>query len=192
MRKGRKGYWLASVFALILWAALGAGTARAQDKFGIGAQLAVDRLTELGETPVGYGFRFSYGAYPPFVSLEGEMNRFPTNATGNLGETQIFLGAKLGVTVHKWGVFAKLRPGFANFGGGGASGRLSGATFFALDVGGVVEYHVVPHLALRVDVGGVATHFGSATLAAGPGGPIGTRLGTRENLQTTFGIMVGF
>jgi hypothetical protein len=178
------------LLALVFFAGGIASKLHAQG-FELGAQLAVHSLPELGETHPGYGFRFTYNGYPPFLALDSEINFFPTSSSGNLGETQLFVGLRVGVHVHRWGVYAKLRPGFANFGGGGFPQRLTSATHFALDLGGVIEYDVVPHIALRWDLSDVLTDFGGATLLAGPG-YIGAPLHTQHNFQTTIGAVLRF
>jgi hypothetical protein len=157
----------------------------------LGAQLAIHNLPELGETPAGYGFRFTYNGYAPFLALDSEINFFPTSSTGNLGETQVFVGLRAGVHISRWGVYAKARPGFATFGGGGFPQRLTSSTHFALDLGGVIEYDVVPHIALRWDLSDVLTDFGGATLLAGPG-YVGAPLHTQHNFETTIGAVVRF
>ncbi len=159
--------------------------------FELGAQLAVHNLPELGETHAGYGFRFTYSGYPPFLALDSEINFFPTSSTGNLGETQVFVGLRAGVHVSRWGVYAKLRPGFADFGGGAFPQRLTSSTHFALDIGGVIEYDVVPHIALRLDLSDVLTDFGGASLLAGPGN-VGAALRSQHNFETTIGAVLRF
>jgi hypothetical protein len=174
-------------FTLLLGATLPG--ARAQDRFAVGAQLAFDHLPELGETPVGYGFRFTYAAFVPFISFDAELNSFPTHGSGNFGQTQALFGLKAGARVGRWGAFLKARPGFAHFYDGVAQQRLTQRTNFALDIGGGVEYYFIPHVGLRWDLSDVMTHFGSGTLNVGPGGPLGVPLGTRGNFQTTLGIV---
>ena len=188
----RKKWVLLGAPVLAVWLAASGQTARAQDRFAIGAHVAVEHLPVLGATPVGYGFRFTYGAYLPFLSFDSEINLFPTRSTGNLGQTQAFFGLKAGARIGSWGVFLKARPGVARFGGGAAPQRLTHRTNFALDLGGGVEHYFAPHLALRWDLSNVMTHFGDGMLLAGPGGPIGTRLGTKSNFQTTVGLQVHF
>jgi Outer membrane protein beta-barrel domain len=181
-------------FALALVVAL-AGTAQkahAQNRFEVGGQLAIHRLPELGETPIGYGFRFTYNAYLPFLAFDSEIDNYPTSSTGNFGATEGFFGLRAGVRVGPWGVFVKARPGFAHFGGGFDEQRLTSRTHFALDLGGVAEYFILPHVGVRWDLSDVMVHYGNATLLAGPGGPIGPPLGTRSNLQTTIGVVVSF
>jgi hypothetical protein len=166
--------------------------ARAQTPFSAGAHFVAHRAPELGQTLTGYGFVLNYSFYLPLISAEAEVNIFPTSSTGNLVEKQLFLGPNLGTNIGKWGAYVKFHPGFAHFGGGALPNRLSEQTKFAMDMGGILEYHLVPKITLRGDVSNVSIRYGSATLSAGPGGPIGTPLGTRNTLQATIGLMVHF
>ena len=188
------GKTCAVIFAITcgIWLAATAQTARAQDRFAVGAQVGFQSLPELGETAGSYGFRFTYGAYPPFIAIDSEINMFPTHTTGNLGQTQFFLGPKIGARVGRLGVFFKVRPGFDHFGGGIDPGRLTRQTNFALDFGGGVEYYFAPNMALRWDLSDVMTHFGSGEVLSPPGNAIGLPLGTVGNFETTVGIMVHF
>ena len=178
-----------AVMAFLLGAA---PHARAQTPFYAGAHFGGHRLAELGQTRVGYGFRLGHEAYLPFISLETEVDFFPTTSGGNLGETQAFFGLKFGKRIGRWGGFLKARPGFTHFGGGSSQQRLNERTKFALDLGGVVEYGLGPKVSLRGDVSNVRIHYGDAMLSAGPGGPLGAPLGTRNTLQTTFGVVLHF
>ena len=186
-----KKQFRAVLFLAVAFLASGVTSKLHAQSLELGAQLAVHSLPELGETHPGYGFRFTYNGYPPFLALDSEINFFPTDSTGNLGETQLFIGLRAGVHVSRWGVYAKLRPGFASFGGGGFPQRLTSATHFALDIGGVIEYDVAPHVGLRWDLSDVLTDFGSATLLEGPG-YAGAPLHTQHNFQTTIGAVVRF
>jgi hypothetical protein len=186
----KKAFRLVLFLAVAFFAGGVASNLRAQ-AVELGAQLAAHNLPELGETPLGYGFRFTYNGYLPFLALDSEINFFPTSSTGNLGETQLFVGLRAGVHVSRWGVYAKARPGFVNFGGGGFPQRLTSNTHFALDLGGVIEYDVVPRIALRWDLSDVLTNFGGATLLAGPG-YVGASLHTQHNFQTTLGVVLRF
>jgi len=187
-----KMFWTFCALLFVIGLAGSGESTFAQDRFAIGAQLAVHDLPEFSETHIGYGFRFTYAAYLPFLSFDSEINSFPTSSTGNLGETQVFFGLKAGLRVRRWGVFAKARPGFINFGGGANPQRLTSATDFALDLGGGVEYYFLPHVGLRVDLGDIGTFFGGGQLLAGPGSPIGAPLHTQHSLQSTAGIVLTF
>ncbi len=184
-----KAFWIALAVPLLLLAGGFTSQVKAQG-LEVGAQVAAHSVPELGETRFGYGFRFTEGLYP-FVSLDSEINFFPTSSTGNLGETQGFFGLKAGLKVGRWGVFAKLRPGFDSFGGGSFEQRLTSRTHFALDIGGVVEYYVLPRVALRLDLSDVMTDFGGATLVTGPG-RAGIPLGSQHNFESTFGAVLRF
>jgi hypothetical protein len=166
--------------------------ARAQTPFYLGAHISGHRLAELNNSRFGYGFLGGYEAYLPFVSVETEVNFFPTTDGGDLGETQAFFGVKFGKKIGRWGGFIKVRPGFTHFGGGAFPTRLTDKTHFALDLGGGVEYALTPRIDLRLDVGDTRIHYGDAALLPAPGGTPGPRLGTRNTLQSNFGIVVHF
>lgn len=186
----KKQIGMAVALLLILAAGGLASPLRAQS-FEVGAQLAVHNLPELGETRAGYGFRFTYNGYPPFLALDTEVNFFPTSSTGNLGETQVLAGLRAGGRVGRWGIYAKLRPGFEVFGGGGFPQRLDSTTHFALDIGGVLEYSLAPRVAVRWDLSDVLTDFGGSSLSHGPG-LAATPLGTQHNFETTLGLVLRF
>ena len=169
-----------------------APSARAQTPFSAGAHFVAHRTPELGQTLIGYGFVLNYSAYLPLISLEAEANFFPTSSTGNLGEKQLFLGPNLGTHVGKWGAYVKLHPGFTHFGGGALPNRLSEQTKFAIDMGGILEYHLVPKITVRGDVSDVSIRYGNAIVFPGPGNTIGAPLGTRNTLQASIGLMVHF
>lgn len=165
---------------------------RAQTPFYFGAQLIGHRLSEQNQTRLGYGFRGGYEAYLPFISLESEVNFFPTTSSGNLGETQAFFGLKFGKKIGRWGAFVKARPGFTHFGGGVFPTRLTQLTKFALDLGGGLEYDFAPKLGLRFDVGDTKIYYGGAGLLAVPGAAAGPRLGTHSTLQSSLGLVIHF
>jgi hypothetical protein len=175
--------------ACLLTAAL---PARAQTPFYFGAQLTGHRLAELNQSRLGYGFRAGYEVYLPFISLESEVNFFPTTSGGDLGETQAFFGLKFGKKIGSWGGFVKVRPGFTHFGGGAFPTRLTEQTKFALDLGGGIEHDLGPKITLRLDIGDTRIYYGDARLLAVPGGPAGPRLGTHQTLQSSIGLIVHF
>jgi hypothetical protein len=156
-----------------------------------GAHVALQRSPELGERLTGYGFRFTFGGPLPFVALDSELNIFPTSATGNLGEKQLFVGLRAGAHVGRLGIFAKAQPGVVIFGGGGFPQRITSGTHFALNIGGVLEYNILPLIALRLDVGDVLTEFGGTRLVSGPG-RVGVPLGAEHDLETTIGAVFRF
>jgi hypothetical protein len=183
---------MACALALPAFLFIAAPAARAQTPFYVGAHIGGHRLSELDQSRFGYGFRLGYDAYLPFISLEAEVNYFPTTSGGNLGETQGLFGLKFGKKIGRWGGFLKARPGFTHFGGGAFPQRLTEHTKFAMDLGGGVEYDLFTKLGLRLDVSDIRIYYGDAALRAGPGGPPGPRLGTRDTLQSTFGVVLRF
>jgi hypothetical protein len=181
---------LAAAALICLLAA--APAARAQTPFSAGARFVAQRAPELGETLTGYGFVANYSAYLPFISLEGELNIFPTSSTGNLGATQALIGINFGKKIGPWAAYAKFHPGFTHYGGGAIPNRLSEQTHFAMEIGGVLEYQFFPKLALRGEISNISTHYGNSTLSAGPGASIGAPIGTRNELQGDIGLMIHF
>jgi opacity protein-like surface antigen len=166
--------------------------ARAQTPYYFGAQILGHNISGLSESRVGYGFRGGYDAYLPFISLEGEVNFFPTTSGGNLGETQALFGLKFGKHIGRWGGFVKARPGFTHFGGGAFPTRLTERTKFALDLGGGLEYDLAPKIGLRWDLGDTKIYYGNAALLPSPAGTPGPRLGTHDSFQTSLGLVVRF
>ena len=158
-------------------------------------------------TTAGYGARFGYNLNR-YVALEGEFNYLPErniNEVFQSRRTQILAGVRVGRRWEKVGVFAKARPGAMYFDGYGARGPCTftlasdtcteqGRTFFAADVGGVVEYYPTRRTILRVDAGDTIVRFREAGPVIFP--PVGTFTGsstitvadTTHNFQLTFGI----
>lgn len=55
----------------------------------------------------------------------------------------------------------------------------------------MLEYYVLPRVALRLDAGDVMTAFGGATLLTGPG-RVGISLGSQHNFESTLGAVLRF
>lgn len=121
----------------------------------------------------GFGAHFGYNI-SSWVGLDSEINFFPDPGEGatNLDGgriTQGLFGVKAGVRTQRWGFFAKVRPGFVSFGRAivGVSPTpppfsftLGRITHYATDVGGIVEYRLSPHAALRFDLGDTIVRYG--------------------------------
>jgi hypothetical protein len=157
-------------------------------KFETSVVFSYLNLHDLHEGPGGVGGRVTFNVNDK-ISLEGEGSYFPENPSGNFGETTGFFGVKAGKRVDKIGMFGKLRPGFIYFGSQFFDRRLSKREFFALDVGGVVEFYPSPNVVLRFDVSDVIIRYGDAEylLTLTP-----TRLGTSHNIQQSFSIGMRF
>jgi len=183
------------MFFLVLFAAallliVTAQDAQAQSetpKVELGAQYTLLRLRDFDTTDSGVGGRVTYNITDGF-GIEGEMNFFPerrvnfaTLSSGNSRRSQGLFGVKTGIRSDGVGIFGKIRPGFVHFGQGtplpGFSS--SGATEFALDLGGVFEVYPSRSVALRFDLGDTIIRFGGLGF-------------TSHNLQFTTGVAFRF
>ncbi len=164
-------------------------------KFEIGAQFALTRLRDLNETDFGVGGRITYNITDN-IGVEGELNFFPRELVGfalSSFRTQGLFGVKTGLRSERAGIFAKIRPGFLSFNKRDdvlcsppnslacVNGR--GATYFALDLGGVFELYPSRRVVVRFDLGDTIVRFGRPVLEAPDGF-------TSHNIQ--FNVGVGF
>jgi hypothetical protein len=157
----------------------------------IGLHLVTLRVTAFEESPVGVGAGFARDVLP-FVSIDGELNHFPENPSGNFGETEELLGVKLGTRSDQIGLFAKLRPGVIHFGGGFFDGRLTNRTRLAVDLGVVLErYSRSGRWGWRLDGGDTVIPFGADSILLG-GIPPTRQPGTTHNFQLLAGLVVEF
>jgi hypothetical protein len=126
-------------------------------------------------------------------ALDGSFSWFPKNTIGKNAMTGLF-GLKAGMRTERFGLFAKVRPGFLTFDDalreetilvtpgplGTPIGILSSLRFGrltqpALDLGGVVEYYPARHWAFRWDLGDtlVFQEKGPTFNVIGVGVPVG-------------------
>lgn len=136
------------------------------------------------QTETGVGGRFTYNLNES-IGLESAINYFPTSdgiaagVTGRLLQGQF--GVKAGKRFKRFGFFGKLRPGFVSF---DRSLKLVGTTplifsgrtfflgvfetgrrtFFANDLGGVLEFYPSRRWALRFDAGDTIIHYGERSV----------------------------
>ncbi|MEO6588219.1 MAG: hypothetical protein ABIP06_02725 [Pyrinomonadaceae bacterium] len=140
----------------------------------------------VSESPIGIGGRITYNINK-YAAIDGEIVYFPQNPGGNFGESQALAGVKAGIRKEKFGLFAKARPGFVRFGGDFFKLRNGGAkSYFAMDVGGVVEFYPDSRVIIRADVGDTIIPFGNDRIQTGLATAISP--GTTHNLQTSIGI----
>ena len=170
-----------------------------------------------GSTEPGIGGRFTFNLNRS-VALEAVGNFFPHSCSfcgGNLGDNsgiikQGLFGVKAGKRFEKWGIFAKARPGVVTFGQGetiytingtGPSASVhvvrTGASHFATDLGGILEFYATKHLVTRLEGGDTLIHYGSRqtnflsfdpTTFAPTLVPFTTRSETRHNFQFSAGV----
>ena len=141
--------------------------AGAQDRFDVGAHVAVARSSEFDDTDAGIGGRFSW--HPAaLIGVEAEMTVYPAsfpNANGfSRSRIEGLFGVTAGPRLAAIRPFARFRPGFLTFRGQSVvcilifppplSCELArGRTLFALDLGGGVELFPASRAVIRVDAG---------------------------------------
>ena len=160
-RVGRVGRVVALVTVLM------PALAGAQDRFDVGAHVAVARSSEFDATDTGVGGRFSWHPLA-LVGAEAETTVYPASFPNANGFSRSRIEGLFGVTVgpRLRGVrpFARLRPGFLTFRGQSVvcilifppplSCELArGRTLFAMDLGGGVELFPASRAVIRADVG---------------------------------------
>jgi len=172
------------------FAAVSVSSASAQpsgSRFEVGGQLSTLQVSgsDLSAIHAGVGGRFVYNL-TDWASLEAEGNYFPNdNVTFDSStpsndlrveyrrtRAEAFFGPKLGVRFQRFGIFGKVRPGFAHLSDGGtactgsacAAANLlapSYRTEFALDLGGVFEFYPSSRIVARLDLGDTAIRYRS-------------------------------
>ncbi len=163
-RVGRVG-WVGRAAALITL--LMPALAGAQDRFDVGAHVAVTRSSEFDETDTGVGGRFSWHPVS-LIGAEAEMTIYPASFPNANGFSRSRIEGLFGVTVGPrlpgLRPYARVRPGFLTFRGQPVVCILifppplscqlaTGRTLFALDLGGGVELFPASRAVIRVDVG---------------------------------------
>lgn len=164
-------------------------------------------LGDEGVTTVGFGGRFGYNVNR-YVALEVETNHLPDR---NLNEEfrsrrqQVFAGVRVGKRWEKVGLFAKARPGLLYSANEPPRGPCTfsfpsspcfdeGRTYFAADVGGVVEYYPTRRTILRVDAGDTIVRYGEAgpitfpPVGTFPGSSLFRQAGTTHGFQLSLGF----
>ncbi len=149
-------------------------------RFEVGGQFSALQLADVKGTHAGIGGRAAYDI-TNWASLEAEANFFPNedvtiSVMPGVSHLQVeyrrrraeaFFGPKLGVRFQRFGIFAKVRPGFTRLsdrgtlcsGPGCASASLvvpAYRTDFAMDLGGVLEFYPTTRFVARVDLGDTA------------------------------------
>lgn len=150
--------------------------------YEIGGQIFAFGGHELGYG-WGVGNRFTYNLND-YIAFDSEVDFFLPDE-GPPYATQGLFGIKAGKRIKKFGIFAKVRPGFqTNF----VVNQREQARL-AVDVGGVAEFYPNRHVVLRFDAGDVIIPFGNNVVGYGMSAE---RLGTTHNLQCSFGFGIRF
>jgi hypothetical protein len=148
-------FLLIPVFSLLLSPVYPVAAQSNEHKFEAGVQ-----FTTLGwsterfhkDRVKGGGGRFAYN-FSSHFALDGEVNFLVPNHTERIRsdhQIQGLFGLKSGIRNDRFGLFGKVRPGFAYLGSSSYEGsRLK----TALDVGGIGEYYPSKRTIVRLDVG---------------------------------------
>jgi len=103
------------------------------------------------------GFGVPYGSRVfEHVYFDSEVNFFPTGAHRGGPSVEGLFGAKFGEQAKRWGLFAKIRPGFIYYQkawSGDENAKFTDLSRFAVDVGGTFELYPTSRSAVRFDVG---------------------------------------
>lgn len=190
--------------------------AQAKDapKVELGVQFTSLTLSETFSSPTepGFGGRVTYNLTDN-VALEAQFDFFPSgdNFRGfrNGGRiAQGLFGVKAGKRFEKFGIFGKVRPGFASFSAGKREeivilspppnpvvtdfrieqGR---ETHFATDVGAVLEFYPTRRIVTRFDAGDTIIRYGDTTRSFFNGTtiqPFTLPGDTKHNFQFSAGI----
>lgn len=141
--------------------------AAAQDRFDVGAHVAVARSSEFDDTDTGVGGRLSWHPVS-LIGAEAEMTVYPASFPNGNGFSRRRIEGLFGVTVGPrlpgLRPYARVRPGFLTFRRQSVVCILifppplscelaTGRTLFALDLGGGVELFPASRAVIRVDVG---------------------------------------
>lgn len=163
------------------------------------------------DAEAGGGLRFGFNATDN-LAFEVEGNFYPRRRFGTstaIGgyPSQLQTGVKYGRRFERFGLFGKARPGLVHFSSvaevtGYDSVTFSGQTFFfpnfrftdktyfAMDVGGVLEFYPTKRILTRFDVGDTMIRYpergNASTFVASPPPRLPAEL--RHNLQVTAGI----
>ncbi len=189
----RKYLFSVTTVALLLAVSLTFVQAQSTDtpRIEIGAQFSLLRIQEQNTNNPGVGGRIGWNIHN-HVGLEAEVNVFPERdknrfASGRMVQGQF--GLKAGWRSDRFGVFAKVRPGFINFdrlvinncppGAVCTAALIFGKqTKFSLDAGGVLEYYPSRHSVLRFDLGNTIIRFNERNFPRS----------TTSNLQFSTGV----
>lgn len=128
----------------------------------LGVDLTGTHLHKIDRAPVGPGGRVLLN-FTRGLALDTEVTRYS-------GKTSLLTGIKSGWRFDRFGAFGKARFGMWRF----------SQTYFATDLGGVLEYYPSRHTTIRIDIGDSILFYG------------GTALGTVHNFQPGVGFSYRF
>lgn len=169
-----------------------------------GAFLTHAWLEEIGSTDhgtgtstAGLGGRIGWRLLP-HLDIDGEVAVHPKAGVSGY-RVQGFLGARAGVRLGRFGLFAKVRPGFLYFSQDPFGVARAGSTVFdvrwadslepALDVGGVIEYYTPTGTIIRFDLGDTIVDYDARVVSSSLLEPPRSVAGfTTRNRQWSLGV----
>lgn len=174
-------------------------TAQAQEKnpkYEFGINYAALNVTEKSDKDSGLGLRFTYN-FNDYLGVEAETTYFPNLREGSEGnERQGLFGVRAGKRNSRYGLFAKVRPGYTRFYSLGTTSSLNlfeqDRTRFTVDVGGVFEYYPARNVSVRVDVGDTMIRFKSGDFFRQDFDRVFVQKRLSHNLQINFGFAFRF
>ena len=185
-------------FGAISFLLVCASSAQAQEKnpkYEIGLLYATLNVTEKSDKDSGLGVRFTYN-FNDYVGVEAEETYYPNLREGSEGnERQGLFGVRAGKRNSRYGIFAKVRPGFTRF---YALGRPElgfceqDRTRFTVDVGGVFEYYPHRNVAFRVDAGDTMVRFKTGDFFRQDFNRVFVQRRLSHNLQVNVGVAFRF
>lgn len=174
---------------LVLFALLPVWAQDTPPRVEMGAHLVTVDEARLHEKPLGAGGRFTL-RLNRFVSLDSEVNRYPIGTDAMIFPmTQVLAGARVGVMLGSIGIFGKIRPGFSRY--DDTLYKPGIGTKPNLDIGGVIEFYSRKHIGARLDLGSTVFFYGDGPVQTAMG-PDPIVLGTRGQLQASFGVFAWF
>lgn len=165
-------------------------------KYEFGIHYAVLNVTEKSDKDSGLGLRFTYN-FNDYLSVDAESTYFPNLREGSEGnERQGLFGVRAGKRNSRYGLFAKVRPGYTRFYSLGTTAGLNlferDRTRFTVDVGGVFEYYPHRHVAIRVDAGDTMIRFKTGDFFQQDFNRVFVQKRLSHNLQVNVGLAFRF
>jgi hypothetical protein len=201
-RSGRSRAWLLLLLLLLLPSV--ADAQPGSQRFEASGHFTYIFLRQIGSRDagpgteaLGIGGRITYYV-TRHIDLEGDLI-FQPNAGVQGYRVQGLFGAKAGFRFDRFGLFAKVRPGFLYFSkdpfgvGGPAStplgSRWASSMERSIDLGGVVEYYTARGLIVRFDLGDTIVNYEPRTVVPSSfQPPISAGGFTTDNWQASFGL----
>ena len=188
--------WTVAAITFLLLSVSSAHAQEKNPKYEFGIHYSALNVSPRSDTDSGLGARFTYN-FNDYIGVEAETNYFGNMREGSEGnERQGLFGVRAGKRNSRYGIFAKVRPGITRF---YALGNPADPTFFnqdrtrfTMDVGGVFEYYVHRHVAVRVDAGDTMIRFKSGDFFRQDFNLVPVQKRLSHNLQINVGVALRF